>query len=601
MRSVALETTTPARSWDVKSPDAVRFGQVTVSQGKAGGQLSVSRLSAAQPTPTSASELGVVTPDLKAGPWPLGSLANGLPARHRLDYGAYLREPAYAEASVVSEPDLPTALVIGADPNPAGFCGLWMRIYDPDAGTALDARQAEAIGFWIKGTPGLPVEVKLADAKWQQKQDSLLIGPLTRYLAGGRLTGEWQLAKVPIPKTHHNLNPANLTQLVLDIKGQSHGQLRLHSLALLKAGQQMPARLPSKSAQNVGRAVWLWQTDQFLDPVLRKGILNQLQAEGVRRLFVQLSGREGGQPGEVQLDRNAWLPAIRDAQASGIQVHALDGDPRYAQDDWHPGVLATVRSVLAYNQAAPPDARFGGIQYDIEPYLLPGYFGAREQELKQGLIRLIDGMSTLRRPGFEIGLAVPFWLDSPDEFTGQWPWLSFRGQQRQLSEHLIDRVDYLALMSYRTSLHGRSGLLANIRHELAMANRLGKGILVGLETSPLPHESSYLFTGAPQRGWPQPSQRDQLAIAGGPADTWRIWWIPGGETPPPAPVDPVWHWPLKTYSVTTPESLSFATLGWPKLRETVEALEYQLQGAPSFQGVVLHDQQGVARLLAQRP
>lgn len=598
----ALETTTPTQSWSAKTPEELRFGQVTVSTPKsADPALSVNRLMSKNPSAPVTDKLAVIKPSWREGVFPLGSLSDGLPARHRQDYGAYMREPAYAEAGVRTTPGGPAMLSIGAVPNDKGFCGLWMRIYDNDAGTAVDASDAQDIAFWIKGTPNLPVEVKLADAKWQDKQDSLLIGPLSSYLPGGRLTGDWQQVRVPIPKHHHNLKPANLTQLVFDIKGNQRSELMIHSVALLKAGAKLPARLPEQARLNPGRAVWLWQSEKLLDPTLRGEMLEALARERIQHVFVQLAGKAGPKPGELILTKAAWQPAITAARAKGIQVHALDGDPRYALPEWHEGVLSTVRGVLAYNASVPAEARFAGIQYDIEPYLLSGYFGSRQQELMEGMVRLVDGMSKLRTPDFKFGLAAPFWLDSPDEFTGEWPWLKFKGKNQLLSEHLIERVDYLALMNYRTRVQGNSGLLANIRQELAVANRLGKGLWVGLETTPLPHETSYTFKGTPQRGWPQPSDRAQIAIARGQEDTWRIWWIPGGAAPPPAPQDPVWHWPLHQYSDVKPEALSFASLGWPKLRSTVEELEYALQGAPSFHGVILHDQQGVQDLIANKP
>jgi hypothetical protein len=75
-----------------------------------------------------------------------------------------------------------------------------------------------------------------------------------------------------------------------------------------------------------------------------------------------------------------------------------------------------------------------------------------------------------------VGPAIPFWLDG---ITLDW-----RGARKPASEHVQDIFDYVALMDYRDHAAGGDGMIAHAAGEMAYAERTGKTVVAGVETSP---------------------------------------------------------------------------------------------------------------------
>jgi hypothetical protein len=80
---------------------------------------------------------------------------------------------------------------------------------------------------------------------------------------------------------------------------------------------------------------------------------------------------------------------VRQAGARGIRVRSVDGDPHMVLTDEVPNMVKRVQAYAAYNAQVAPEARLAGIQFDVEPYLLPDAVlppGAGEA----GDLRLVD-------------------------------------------------------------------------------------------------------------------------------------------------------------------------------------------------------------------
>src|SRR5262249_12510570 len=224
--------------------------------------------------------------------------------------------------------------------------------------------------------------------------------------------------------------------------------------------------------------------------------------ENVTRVFLQLpEGRAPGKvAGELTLESDKLRPLLSRLNGAGVSVAALDGFKNYALPDWHDGVLRTVENVIRYNQESAPQERFSGIHYDIEPYLLKGFTGPRRQSFLQGYLDLLEKISSkTKAAGTVFGVDIPFWYDEVDEFTRKPIPIPFRGVTKPVSEHVINLVDEVTIMDYRTAAYGADGVIAMAQDELAYASKQGKSVFIGLETTELPDEELVTFGGAPSK------------------------------------------------------------------------------------------------------
>src|SRR5439155_19401767 len=96
-------------------------------------------------------------------------------------------------------------------------------------------------------------------------------------------------------------------------------------------------------------------------------LLDWAAGQGIGELFVTVPLKDGTSV------RNPDLLAdfVRQAGSRGIRVLSVDGDPHMVLADEVPNVVKRVQAYAAYNAGVAPEARLAGIQFDVEPYLLP--------------------------------------------------------------------------------------------------------------------------------------------------------------------------------------------------------------------------------------
>jgi hypothetical protein len=169
--------------------------------------------------------------------------------------------------------------------------------------------------------------------------------------------------------------------------------------------------------------------------------------------------------------------------SSGLQVYALLGSgylqtERYILPTFRALALAMVRRVFDYNTRAEADERFDGINLDIEPHILDEWSAKKLELLGNFLDMSAAIMAEKRRYGqaIDIGPAMPFWWDGIE--------LNWQGKRRRVSEHTQDLYDYVALMDYRDHAQGPDGLISHASDEMTYGMKVGKRVLLGVETTP---------------------------------------------------------------------------------------------------------------------
>ena len=233
--------------------------------------------------------------------------------------------------------------------------------------------------------------------------------------------------------------------------------------------------------------MWVWETQPLLrDAAERRTFFEFCKEFRINTVAMQIATRGTGT--NRQLDAAAeWKTLITEAHRRGMRVHALDGDPQFAYPAQHDTALSILNAVVGYNASAVPTARFDGMHFDIEPYLLPGWKepASREVQLTQYLDVNHRAAASAQAAGMLYGVDIPFWWHTPDEVTGEPVGIvAFRGQRKLATEHLLDFVDNIGIMAYRNVAGGPDGIITHALDTIRRAEKPGRNVraFVGVET-----------------------------------------------------------------------------------------------------------------------
>lgn len=216
-------------------------------------------------------------------------------------------------------------------------------------------------------------------------------------------------------------------------------------------------------------SAWVWEADVWRDAPAP--LIAAARSRGIGRLFVSLDIAKGAVRHARALGR-----FIRLARAAGVEIEAVEGDPRMVQAEGLRQALARATAFAAYQRRAPPSDRLAGIQYDVEPYILPGW--GKGQESYAGWASAVVQLAAAA--GEPVDLVLPFWVASSAEGT------SFLNR-------VASATRMMTVMSYRTD----AALLSQIAEPLlAWGSRHDKAIRLSLEAGSLPDEVEELFIPA---------------------------------------------------------------------------------------------------------
>ncbi|WP_261944721.1 hypothetical protein [Paenibacillus melissococcoides] len=222
------------------------------------------------------------------------------------------------------------------------------------------------------------------------------------------------------------------------------------------------------------RATWVWQAERIVsDP---EQLLSFAKKNQIDVMYLHIHPDVPG---------SAYRQFVRQADKEGIEVHALAGDPTWALPEYRGRMMDFLHKIQHYNAQAAEDERFRGIHLDIEPYVLPQW----EEDANEIAHAWMDNLDVFLEAGrkegsLEFGVDIPVWFDG---YAGTDP------SDASLTESVMKRFDYTTLMAYRHELEGDNGILALIREEMAIGDRLGTKVLVGINAKPMPGEEHTTF------------------------------------------------------------------------------------------------------------
>ncbi|MBG9793189.1 hypothetical protein ABD76_12045 [Paenibacillus dendritiformis] len=229
-----------------------------------------------------------------------------------------------------------------------------------------------------------------------------------------------------------------------------------------------------KQADEPRQATWVWQAERIVsDP---EQLMSFAENNQINVMYLHI---------HPDVPESAYRQFVRQAAKEGIEVHALAGDPRWALPAHRGRMMDFLHKIQRYNAQAAEEERFRGIHLDIEPYVLPQW----EEDANEIIHAWMDNVDVFLEAGrkegrLEFGVDIPVWFDG---YAGTDP------SDASLAESVMKRFDYTTLMAYRHELEGGNGILALIREEMAIGDRLGTKVLVGINAKPMPGEEHTTF------------------------------------------------------------------------------------------------------------
>jgi hypothetical protein len=210
------------------------------------------------------------------------------------------------------------------------------------------------------------------------------------------------------------------------------------------------------------RATWVWRPDDWIDG--GPALLDWAAGLDIRELFITVPLTDGTAVRAPEL----LAAFVRQARARGIHVYSVDGDPHMVLAGEVPAAVRRVRAYAEYNAAQPPEARLLGVQFDVEPYLLPdGVLPSARRDA--AYLAMARALKAAAGDALRLDFVVPFW------------W----GGNQALLDALAPHADALTVMDYRTDRDQITGLAIPF---LDWAASHGRDVRIALEAGSIAPE-----------------------------------------------------------------------------------------------------------------
>jgi hypothetical protein len=337
------------------------------------------------------------------------------------------------------------SVVMGSTAPKATLCGHLLMLRERKA--PLDLLSYDTLS--LRGETTGPVVIHLLDEAAERREHAVAVI---------RVVGRFDL-KVPLKSAARQLDLRRVVAVSIVPESET-SHIVLESLMVLhqSAGRQSRTK----------RGFWVWKYREALtDP---DGLLETCLRLGCERILVQMPDLEDSEDLWT-----AYARFLEVAHRRNIEAFALDGYPEAVQT---PGpLIAKIRRLLKIVDRKNLD----GVQLDLEPYLLEDW--AIQDGAYAGYLDTIDTVKSVLA-GMRFSIVMPFW------FTSQ------SAGDRPVAFSVMDRVDEVAVMSYRTDM---TELRTIAEDSLRYGDLAGVPVWLAVETRPLPVERQVLLKRSARR------------------------------------------------------------------------------------------------------
>jgi len=410
-------------------------------------------------------------------------------------------------------------------------CGVMWSLQAADK--SLDALSFRTLR--LRGTTSQPLTIEFVDGSTGQHRV---------YTVVERITGPFAL-DVPLASLARHIDLRHLRQIRL--LTETDADVVVEELAFLAP--------PSAPHPTPAMGFWYWDyRSAIADP---EWMLAACRKQHCRRILLQL-------PDMRDTDQTwaAYAQLFAVTKSADIELFALDGAPDMI--DHAAPLIAKLDRILALigNQKLP------GVQLDIEPYLLDGF--PDDDTIFDRYLDTIDRVKTALQGRATLSVVIPFWFAS-----------TIHGQ-RPLAFSVMDRVDEVAVMSYRTDVDELMAISDDVLRYGALEH---VPVWLALETTTLLPERHIVL-----------KREHRAPLADGVLDPVRrtLSLKPPGQEELPGKEHAMW---FRIHHRTTirPERISFSGRTEQDVQHTIMSLFARIHHS-SFSGLVIHDLPGYLSL-----
>ncbi|HEX4083304.1 MAG TPA: hypothetical protein VHY22_00225 [Chthoniobacteraceae bacterium] len=236
--------------------------------------------------------------------------------------------------------------------------------------------------------------------------------------------------------------------------------------------------------------LWVWQEMYIENPASRDELLSFCRQQKINRLLLQIHFATDG-----KIESPASLSAfLAKAAADGIAVEALEGAPDMGLASQRADTLRKLAVILEFNGTQPQGRGFGGVHYDIEPYLTARWKGGGERDVALETLATMQAIREKAKeadPSMTVAYDIPSWYDRKPALAA----LNFNGRTENFQQQIQDLSDYVGVMSYRRQATGQNSIVAISAAALQYAAKTGKKACPAFETNSLKDDPQISFFG----------------------------------------------------------------------------------------------------------
>jgi hypothetical protein len=244
------------------------------------------------------------------------------------------------------------------------------------------------------------------------------------------------------------------------------------------------------------RGVWVWESPREMGPVAGEAALASAQEHGFSVVYVTIDDylpiAQMPEGAAKAAEKAAYFESMRQfvvaAHARGLAVDALGGAPDWAKPENRHKGYALIDFVCAYN-LANASSTLRGLQYDVEPYLLPEYEANKAPVLEEFVAFVDESVRRMQGIDAAFSIVIPHFYDSAQRWT---PAITYKGKTAHAFTHLLEVMEQkqdsaIIVMAYRNFFEGDNGTRQLAEAEVKEANQKGAvRIIVAQETGNVP-------------------------------------------------------------------------------------------------------------------